>query len=89
MICFLPLPSSKSRQIKQVELLPVAWVFVKKNKYFCKYPPPEEYNKVTHWVKDSKEYDDEWEDFEVKILSECGTKYLCFMTKLLLESKVH
>lgn len=53
-----------------IDLVPTSWIFTDdKGEILCKYPRPEEYKKLPHWVTILQTPLEEWECFYVEIIS--------------------
>lgn len=60
-----------------IDLVPSSWVFTDEiGTVFCKYPCQADYDKLQQWVSSRHEPSEEWECFEIEILS-YARKYIC------------
>lgn len=61
----------RTKDKKDVELIPRSWLTFMNSKWFCYYPDELEYKFITQWVKEGKEPDKiNWKTFGVTILKE-------------------
>lgn len=61
-----------TKGIKSVDLVPRSWLLKKSNQYYCKYPEPDDYDKIMKWTKEMKIPELHWNEVEVIILKEAG-----------------
>ncbi|XP_071573423.1 uncharacterized protein [Temnothorax nylanderi] len=56
-----------------IDLIPSSWIFTDVNGVVCRYPGPDSYKKLPHWVAVLREPKKDWPQFDVEVLAYART----------------
>ena len=73
---------------RTVKLVPKSWIHqIGDEKWFCAYPPEEDYVFIGDWVKDEKVPDEKWIQYEIEIVKQ-ASKYIYKNKKIKRENEM-